>query len=63
MVYLQEHPEDFQTVTDLLGHSWSKTTTIYAGSSSRRAGRAYNKLVEEQRQSLQLKRPVPRQPG
>jgi site-specific recombinase XerC len=60
-VYLEGHPEDYQTVTDLLGHSWAKTTQIYAGLSGRRASRAYNSIVLEQRQALQLKRP-PRRP-
>lgn len=54
-LYLEAHPEDFQTVTDLLGHSFSKTTLIYAGSSSRRASRAYARLVIEQREAAVLK--------
>jgi integrase len=40
--YLEDHPEDFETARAFLGHAWSKTTRIYAGSSSRRASRAYN---------------------
>ncbi len=55
-LYLKEHPEGFQNVTDLLGHSWAKTTQIYAGSSSRRASRAYGNHVLEKRQELQIKR-------
>jgi integrase len=51
-LYLEEHPEDFQSVTDLLGHAWSKTTLIYAGSPSRRASRAYARHLVEQRESL-----------
>ncbi|HWT30665.1 MAG TPA: site-specific integrase, partial [Propylenella sp.] len=60
-VYLEEHPQDFQTVTDLLGHGWTKTTRIYAGVSSRRASRAYGKMLDEQRKALQQKRPIRRQ--
>lgn len=60
MTFLEEHPDSFQTVTDLLGHSWSKTTQIYAGSSSRRAGRAYSSHILEQREALKLKRRRPR---
>ncbi len=52
--YLDAHPEDFQTVTDLLGHIWSKTTLIYAGASSRRASRVYGEHVVEQRRALAL---------
>jgi site-specific recombinase XerC len=55
-LYLEQHPGEFQTVTDLLGHAWSKTTLIYAGSSSRRASRAYGSHVLEQRAALKLKR-------
>jgi integrase len=54
--YLDAHPEDFQSVSDLLGHRWSKTTQIYAGSSTRRASRAYGAHVIEQRQAMALKR-------
>jgi integrase len=55
--YLEEHPEDFETARALLGHAWSKTTRIYAGSSSRRASRAYNQHLFKQREALKLKRP------
>ena len=55
-VYLEEHPEDFQSVTDLLGHAWAKTTAIYAGSSGRRASRVYGEHVIEQRRTLGLRR-------
>ena len=40
----------------MLGHAWAKTTRIYVGSSSRRASRAYNKFLFEQRDALKLKR-------
>jgi integrase len=55
--YLEEHPEDFETARAILGHAWSKTTRIYAGSSSRRASRAYNQYLLKQRESLKLLRP------
>ena len=54
--YLEEHPEDFETAQAMLGHAWSKTTRIYAGSSSRRASRAYNQHLFKQRDALKLMR-------
>jgi integrase len=54
--YLEEHPEDFETAREMLGHAWSKTTRIYAGSSSRRASRAYNQHLFKQREALKLMR-------
>ena len=54
--YLDENPEDFETAKSLLGHGWAKTTKIYVGSETRRASRAYNKFVFEQREALKLKR-------
>jgi integrase len=54
--YLEENPEDTETVRALLGHAWSKTTQIYVGTSSRRAGKAYNRFVFAQREALKLKR-------
>ena len=54
--YLEEHPEDFETARAMLGHAWSKTTRIYAGSSSRRASRAYNQHLFKQREALKLMR-------
>ena len=56
--YLEQHPEDFETARSILGHSWSKTTRIYAGSSSRRASRAYNEFLFKRREELKLMRPV-----
>jgi integrase len=55
--YLEEHPEDFETARAILNHAWSKTTRIYAGSSSRRASRAYNRYLFQQRNALKLMRP------
>jgi integrase len=54
--YLDENPEDLATPQGFLGHAWNKTTKIYVGSSSRRASRAYNRFVFEQREALKLKR-------
>lgn len=55
-LYLEEHPEDFETVRNLLNHASSKSTRIYAGSSSRRAGRAYSAFLNEKRNELKLLR-------
>jgi integrase len=55
--YLEQYPEDFETARALLGHSSSKTTRIYAGSSSRRASRAYGQYLFKQREALKLRRP------
>ena len=54
MFYLDKHPEDFETVRALLGHSFAKTTLIYAGSSVQRASRVYGKFVTDQREALKL---------
>jgi integrase len=59
-LYLEDHPEDFETAKNLLGHASSKTTSIYAGSSSRRATRVYGKFLLEHRQALKLTRPPKR---
>ena len=56
VLYLEDHPEDFETVRALLGHAFSKTTRVYAGSSSRRASRAYGNFLLKQRDELKLKR-------
>ena len=56
--YLEDHPEDFETARSILGHAWGKTTRIYAGSSSRRASRAYNEFLFKQREELKLMRPI-----
>ena len=62
-LYLEKHPEDFETVRALLGHAYSRTTLIYAGASSQRASRAYGSMLLRERQELQLKRPRRRQPA
>lgn len=54
--YLEAHPEDFATVQALLGHASARTTLIYAGAMSRRAGRVYADFVGEQRDALKLQR-------
>ena len=61
--YLENHPEDFETARAILGHAWSKTTLIYAGSSSRRASRAYNQYLLKQREALKLLRPISKRRG
>ena len=60
--YLDEHPEDFETPKAFLGHAWSKTTQVYAGSSSRRASRAYTSFVFQKRDALKLLRKRQRRP-
>ena len=54
--YLEQYPEDFETARAILGHAWTKTTRIYAGSPSRRASRAYNQHLFAQRDALKLVR-------
>jgi integrase len=60
--YLDENPEDTESARALLGHAFSKTTRIYVGSASRRASRAYNRFLFEQRDALILKRKRQRMP-
>jgi integrase len=60
--YLDRHPEDFETVRELLGHAWSKTTRIYAGSGSKRTSRAFGEFVTEKRNELRLRGKRPRRP-
>jgi integrase len=55
-VYLDANPEDHQTAQAILHHASAKTTLIYAGSASRRASRAYGKILFEQREKLELAR-------
>jgi integrase len=54
--YLEENPEDTESARALLAHAYSKTTRIYVGSATRRASRAYNRFLFEQREALRLKR-------
>jgi excisionase family DNA binding protein len=61
--YLERHPEDFETARAILGHAWTKTTRIYAGSSSRRASRAYNQHLLAQREGLRFARPTRQRRG
>ncbi len=58
--YLDQHPEDFETVRELLGHAWSKTTRIYAGNGSKRASRAFGDFVAAQRDKFRLNGKRPR---
>jgi integrase len=55
-LYLDANPEDHQTAQAILHHASAKTTLIYAGSASRRASRAYGKILFEQREKLELAR-------
>ncbi|MCI4680513.1 site-specific integrase [Rhodoblastus acidophilus] len=55
-IYLDANPEDHQTAQAILHHASAKTTLIYAGSASRRASRAYGKILFEQREQLELAR-------
>jgi integrase len=57
ILYLEEHPEDFETVRTLLGHVFSKTTQIYGGNSHRRGAAAYGRFLQEKREALKLNRP------
>jgi integrase len=54
--YLDANPHDTETARLLLGHAWTKTTRIYVGSQTRRASRAYNEFLFEQREVLKLRR-------
>jgi integrase len=60
--YLDANPEDTESARALLHHAYSKTTRIYVGSASRRASRAYNRFLFEQRDALILKRKPQRMP-
>jgi integrase len=53
--YLDANPHDTETPRLLLAHAWTKTTRIYVGSQTRRASRAYNAFLFEQREQLKLK--------
>jgi site-specific recombinase XerD len=55
--YLATNPEDFETVTQMLGHAWTKTSRVYAGVCSERAMGAYHRVLLEQREALRLKQP------
>ena len=54
--YLDANPHDTETARLMLGHNWTKTTRIYVGSQTRRASRAYNDFLFEQRERLKLRR-------
>lgn len=50
--YLEARPEDFETVRQLLGHSFGKTTLIYAGLSGARASRTFGEIVIAKAETL-----------
>jgi integrase len=50
--YLEARPEDFETVRQLLGHSFGKTTLVYAGLSGARASRAFGEIVIARAETL-----------
>jgi integrase len=54
--YLEANPHDTETARLLLGHASINSTRIYVGSPSRRASRAYNEFLFEQREGLKLRR-------
>ena len=54
VLYLEKHPNDFETVRNLLGHAFSRTTAIYAGSSTKRAGIAYANFLFERKDELRI---------
>ena len=54
--YLEARPEDFETVRQLLGHSFGKTTQIYAGLSGERASRAFGEIVIAKMEALEQAR-------
>jgi integrase len=60
--YLEEHPDDLETVRLMLGHSSSKTTRIYVGSDGRRASKVYGDFLFKQRDALKLKRKLEPKP-
>ena len=62
-LYLELHPEDFATVQALLGHKSAKTTLIYAGTMSKRAGRSFASVVGAHREALKLQRKRRKKPG
>jgi integrase len=50
--YLEARPDGFETVRQLLGHSFGKTTQIYAGLSGERASRAFGDIVIAKMEAL-----------
>lgn len=48
--YLDHHPDDLETVRQMLGHSFMKTTLIYSGMSGERASCAYAAHLADQRE-------------
>jgi integrase len=54
-IYLKAHPEDIETVRQLLGHAWTKTTMVYAGLSGERSSRAWQDVLLEHHDRLKGK--------
>jgi integrase len=53
--YLKANPEDFETVTQMLGHASTKTTRVYAGVCTQRATGAYHRVLFAEREALRLR--------
>ena len=51
-LYLDAHPEDFETVRGVLGHSFTKTTLTYAGLGTERSSRVYGKFIVDESAKL-----------
>jgi integrase len=43
--YLEIRPHDIETIRQLLGHAFAKTTAVYAGLNGERASRAFGEIV------------------
>jgi integrase len=55
-LYLDAHPEDFETVRGVLGHSFTKTTMTYAGLSTERSSKVYGKFIVDESAKLGRRR-------
>ncbi|VVT02515.1 site-specific integrase [Rhizobium sp. EC-SD404] len=55
-LYLDAHPEDFETVRGVLGHSFTKTTMTYAGLGTERSSRVYGKFIVDESAKLGRRR-------
>jgi integrase len=57
-LYLDAHPEDFETVRGVLGHSFTKTTMTYAGLGTERSSKVYGKFIVDESAKLGRRRPA-----